>query len=515
MTTWEIIQRLLGGASFYWRKFFVFLLLCSVLTGGYWLWHGQSKTSAAYQFADLGDVGVVDQQTLDVVVTPNGHVLTQKKNLTGSLKILQDAYSGAPYAYEISFLALDSPGFFLDNFKVIIHLPEDVTPDQVAQRVYAVHGIESHREYMQDTQTMVYEASNIDAGASYTVVADLPKNILEPTPDKKFVYTLAQIPAKTYLAIAIILPLLTMIVLTVMIIRRRQDQIFYLSDKIINHPPNDVPPAIVGALMDGRVGAREIAATLIDLAQRGYLYINYHYDGTYSFGKRKSLNLEFMPELSEYERILLSKIFLPEQYKSTGDDVQMRIGRHIFSKKIAQVYLNIYNEATKRGYFIQNPMIIHLYWRYTGIVAFFFSLIGFFYTAFWGPDPKYTLFLWIGQMAASTVIIWLSGFMPVRSVTGTTVLRQWLQFKHYLTLSRRIEGGATIQDQFNKMLPYAIVFGVEPEWTRRFMSETFYKPDWYESDKQVITLEAFVEELFPMINYVGESLDKSHEPTVE
>jgi hypothetical protein len=315
--------------------------------------------------------------------------------------------------------------------------------------------------------------------------------------------------------VATLLPIITLIILFSMVIRRRQDQIFYTSRKVINRLPNQTSPAVIGALMDGKVGSREIAATIIDLASRGYLFINRHNDGTFSFGKRKSLNLESLPELHEFERILLSKIFEPNQYKSTGEDVQMRIGRHIFSKKIAQVYLNIYNEAIKLGYFAQNPVKVHLRWRYAGIGLFFLGLAGFLHAAIFILDSKFILLLWVGAMIASTVIIWLSGLMPVRSVTGTTVLRQWLQLKQYLKMSRRIDGGASIMDQFNTMLPYAIVFGVEVEWTKRFLEENFTKPEWYESEEAVVTLEAFVGGLFPIINYVGDSLDKSHEPTVE
>ncbi|MEI6039888.1 MAG: DUF2207 domain-containing protein [Candidatus Berkelbacteria bacterium] len=508
MTTWQVINQLLKNSGIYWRKLFTFLMVIAVFGGGYFLVNSQSnKTSAAFEIASVPNEGLVEDQVLDIAVTSDGHVLTETKNYSRNLKILPDKY-------EISMIVLDAPGVFIGNFKAVMHLPADVTQAQINQRVYAVHGVESHKEYMADSRTLVYEATNIDAQASFTIVADLPLGVLDAPVTKKFNYYLAQIPAQSYVVLAIILPLATLILLIFMVVRRRQDQIFYNSKKVVNLPPNDSPPAIVGALMDGKVGSREIAATLIDLARRKYLFITHHADGTFSFGKRKSLNLETLPELNEFERILLSKIFEPDKYKSTGQDVEMRIGRHIFSKKIAMVYLNIYNEATKRGYFVQNPMVIHLYWRFTGIGLLFLSLAGFFYTAIWGPEPKYLLFAWVGQMITASVIIGLSNLMPTRSVVGTTTLRQWMQFKKYLELNGRIDGGSTLEDRYNLFLPYAIVFGVEVEWTKRFMSETYAKPDWYESDTSVVTLETFAGELFPIISYIGESLDKSHEPTV-
>jgi hypothetical protein len=507
VTTWQLVKMLSKNTTVYWYKLMVFLGIVFVCYGTYFLFTAKVMTNAAYAPVTAEPGELIGDEVLDIIVTEDGHVLTETKNLSSNLKVL-------PNNYELSVLVIDKPGAYVESFKAVVHLPGNVDATQIKQRTYAVHGVESYKQYLQDPQTLVYEAKSIDPQASFTIVAELPLSILTPLVSQKTNYYLTQIPAKTYIILAVLLPLITLIVMFVMIVRRRQDQFFYKSKKIINLPPNDSPPAIAGALMDGKVGSREIAATLIDLAQRQYLFINRHQNGEFSFGKRKSLNLETLAELHEFERVLLSKIFEPDKYKSTGQDVQMRIGRHIFSKKIAQVYLNIYNEATKLGYFVQNPAVIHMYWRYAGIGMFFLSLVGFFYTAFLGPDPKYLLFSWIGQMAASAVIINLSDLMPTRSIVGTTALRQWTQFKQYLELDRRIEGGATIGQNFNRFLPYALVFGCEKAWTNRFSKETFFKPDWYESDMPVVTLEVFAEELFPLINYVGESLDDSHDPTV-
>lgn len=508
MTTWELISHLVSNTTFYWRKFFVFLLVVVTLGGGYFAWHSQNKVDASSALIASNTALNYDGQVIDIVVTDDGQVLSEQKNISSSLKILANSY-------EISALILDNPISYLSEIQVLIHLPEPVTQKDVAQRAYAVHGVGSHGEYLLDSTTLAYVAKDINPGSTYTIVAELPKNILTPPPYKQFFYKLSQYSVKSYLIAGFLIPIITFIILILMIVRRRQDQFFYLSSKVVNQIPNNLPPAVVGALMDGKVGAREIAATLIDLANRGYLFINRHENGTFSFGKRKTLNLETLPELNEFERILLSKIFEPDQYKSTGEDVQMRIGRHIFSRKIAQVYLNIYNEAIKLGYFVKNPVTVHLQWRFAGIGLFFLGLAGFFQAAIFVSDSKYILLLWVGAMIASTVIIWLSGLMPVRSVTGTAALRQWMQFKKFLSMPRPVDGGAIMLDQFNNMLAYAIVFGVEADWTRRFVNANFTKPSWYESDEMVVTLDAFVGGLFPIINWVGGSLDRSHEPTVE
>jgi hypothetical protein len=40
-------------------------------------------------------------------------------------------------------------------------------------------------------------------------------------------------------------------------------------------------------------------------------------------------------------------------------------------------------------------------------------------------------------------------------------------------------------------------------------------PSWLDSTEQIISLDQFVNHLFPLVGYVGISLDEVHEPTVD
>ena len=43
--------------------------------------------------------------------------------------------------------------------------------------------------------------------------------------------------------------------------------------KYVSEPPSDLSPGLVGALIDEKVDTKEVMATVIDLASRGYLDI--------------------------------------------------------------------------------------------------------------------------------------------------------------------------------------------------------------------------------------------------
>lgn len=505
MSTLDLIRAILHGADFYWKKFFVFCLMLFIVGGGFWYWQSQNKSEADYAFSDTPKYQSVYQDDYIINVSDKGKVTVNGKKDSKALKIYPDYY-------EVRVMALDKPGKFISNFEATINLPAPVAKDQVQQKMYAVHGVEKYSTTMSDSKTLVFTAQNVSSSATVTVAAYLPKSILKPPLTKLIVYKITNVSSQNYFIIAGILPLLTLIIMFAMVIIRRSDRI--IASRIAPNPdlPDDSPPALVGTLVDGRVSSREIAATIIDLAMRGYVYITTK-GYTFSFGQRKNLNLEKDPNLKLFERHILSKIFQPGGYRSTRDDVETRVGGHIFSRKIAEAYLEIYNEATRRGYFVQNPAVVHLRWKFAGIALSFLGLLGFIHSVFYAPDPKFTLIFWAGEVAAAAVIVKLSAMMPARSKLGSKTMANWLAFRKYLKINKPIE--PQNRDKFITYLPYALVMGVEADWAKRFLNDRFVRPDWFESIDFEITFSSFIGELYPLIGFVGTILAGSHEPTVE
>lgn len=507
MNTWQIIQEVLHGASFYWKKFFIFLLFFVLIVGGLYWYRDSYTTKAEFQFAQGPKYISIANESMTIDVKENGQVLINGKNSRKALKLYSD-YD------EISFIVLDNPGVFVNNFKITVNLPKPVKQDQIEQIIYAIHGVESYQTYMSTSKILVYEAQNIAPTATLSISARLKdKNILNPSFPKKIGYFITNIPLTGYFIFSGLIPFITLLIMLFMVLERRRDQLLYIGTPPLNQPPDMTSPALAGILIDAQMGARELAAILIDLAARGYIFIT-RKGQNFSFGKRKNVDLE-NSDLKDFEKVLLEKIFLSDDYKSTRTDVEMRVGRHIFSRKIAQVYLEIYNEATKAGYFVRNPAAVHRRFRNVGITLFLLGGLGYIYSALYSPDPKFTLFFWAGEMLAATVIIKLAGLMPTRSPFGSKMLRGWMAFRNYLKLNKEIEAGAQLTDLYIRNLPYAIVFGVEAEWTRRFLNQQFTKPSWYESEEQTMTIDSFTAGLFPLINFVGGILAKAHEPTVE
>ena len=508
MTNWEVIKELGRQAGLYRRKALFIVILAIIGLGINFWW--QRTTIADIEPQSKIPIGSIYSDRMEIEITKDAQVFVDGKKNNQVLKFYEN-YD------ELLVIVFDSPGEYISHFKAEVTLPRDVTDkekQQIRQRIYAVHGVGSNNSYMRDSKTLVYEASNISPQATLTIVAHLPKDLVSLSFFQKIKFDLQELPLGIWLYTAIILPFLTIIMMAFMLYKRHSEQIFHVGD-MVDQPPSKAPPAVVGVLVDGTIGAREIAATLIDLARRGYLNILHKGEQEFSFVIRHGGHLEDLKEITPFEKSLLSKIFLPKSYRSSVDDIEMRIGRHIFSRKIAKFYLEVYNLATMAGYFIKNPAKVHLAYKYVGIVLFFLSFVSFLLNAVVGADPKFSLVFWVGGMVAAVVIIRLAPFMPARSIKGSQELRKWLAFRKYFVSKKTLTAKAVLQNKFEEFLPYAIVMGVEVEWARRFGREPFIKPDWYESTGRVVTLETFSGQLFPLIGYVAKNLARSHEPTVE
>jgi hypothetical protein len=505
LSTWEVFKEILRGVRVDRKKFLLFLGIAALAVGAYYIWQSQNQPTADALYTE-GDTLTNTVET-NITIKPDGTVLVDNKKDNGTLRFLPD-YD------EFSLVAFDNPSQYVTSYKATIHLDKSMPAGNVRQLIYAVHGVGDSLYYAPDAKTLVYEVSDIAPGSTVTVVARFSKGMITPPIFKGIILDIEMLTVNVWLKLAIGLPSITLIILMFILYRRRSTQ-GLISKGMLSVLPDKVPPALAGVVVDGSVGAREIAATLIDLAQRGYIMIVNNGKGEFNFGKRRYVDSETPPGLSDFEKALLSKIFVPESYKSTVNDVEMRIGRHIFSRKIANFYLAIYDLATKLGYFVKNPSRVHLRYKYVGIFLFFVSFLGFFIGAVSHLDPKYALIFWAAGMIASALIIRVAPYMPTLTPLGVDRAREWLAFREYLSSPENIPGADALQDKLNQYLPYAISLGAEVEWIKRFHNEPFAVPEWYESSERAATIDDFASGLFPIIGYVSRHLAKSHDPITE
>jgi hypothetical protein len=409
---------------------------------------------------------------------------------------------------ELKYKVFDKPKTFIDQMIVRVRFATPI-PENARLQAFAVHGIESSKETRIDEHTLEYIASGIGPEASYTIAALLPPGTVEWPWWRQQLAAVATMPAWAWVSAGLALPILTALMLFVMFRSRVSSFFGGEPQAVYDQPPQALPPAIAGILVNGRISSREIASTLLDLANRGYLTVFNRGGGQFSFAKRRSWQ-----GLQSYESLLLSQMFDTKNYRSTGHDVEASVGAKLFSPEITKVYVAMYDAATAAGYFERNPGVVHQRYRITGFLLFFLGLLAFVAVLLFEIEPAYLTFIFAGVMTMALVIILAADSVPLRTRAGEAAKLQWLSFRNYLNVPVPFGYVEGTQDVYEHYLPYAVALKAESAWAKRFQQFPFKVPDWYGSVDQNVALEDFANGLYGIVGSIAHLFAHSKEPTI-
>ena len=483
------------------QQFFFFVALVGLLIGvGYISTEQTSLATGRPLQLPIGRDAVTLQ------VEDHGSVLVDQNQVRGVVRFT----SGHD---DFSYLLLDQLDHALSNLTVTLHWPRAVAPDQAQVRAIVVHtDPTTWTWHWRDSQTLIYQFEQTDPGASISLLVQLPKGVIEPSLTQRLFGTIRSLPQIVWLSFALVLPLVTFFILALIWFGQARVKRLSQTDQQRPSPPEALAPAAVSALVDGRVSARSLAATLFDLARREYLDIGRSESG-YVFTKRRRL-LEDKAALTSYETALLAKLFPAAAVQATAEDVRIRIGSSLFSRRVAEVYLGIYEDVTDRGYFHANPSQLQAGYRQAGLALFFLGVIGFGYGMTLFADAPTPLLFWVGMIVAALLIIQAGPKISNYTSTGLVHRREWLAFRNYLISSQTPTFSMQNQEDFFRYLPLAIALGVEVIWARRFLKAPFHLPSWYATEERVVRLEDFVNDIFPMVGFLARELAAVKEPTL-
>lgn len=405
---------------------------------------------------------------------------------------------------EIRFPVLSKSGQYFDNVTINLNLPKNVAY-RSEHEMFAIYGVDESNSYVKNEKTIVYTATNVSAAAEISIVAKVPKGTFNLPIERRISAAISSIDINFWLVLGVFLPILVFIYMLLFVNYQIRKQKIDFPEKETDAPPMAIPPAVVGALYRQKVSSREIAATIIDLALRGDIYI-LDRERDFAFLKNK-----FDKRLLSYEKILLSKIF-KDHLTSNKEEIDNRINDHIYSKKISATITGIYVLATRLGYFKINPQKVHLKYQMIGITSFFLGLAGFFSSLVVFKNTPFVIFFWIGMMISSLIIAVMAKKVPLRTSIGQENLSNWLAFRKYLSNKEKVPFSYDAIDLFQKYLPYAIVLDCEVAWANRFSEQNFVIPKWFVTENTASGMKGFCLSLFPIVSYVSRNLAAITEP---
>ncbi len=332
-----------------------------------------------------------------------------------------------------------------------------------------------------DAQTVRFHAVDIFANDNMTIVAGWPKGVVTETHRSVERSAAAWLLFGGSVAAAILFPLVTLIVLVRRWRRTGRDPKGRKTIVPQYDPPDKTTPAVTGTVVDEKASSKELMATIIDLAVRGYLTIEETRGGLFnkrSYIFHKTPHPRHGESLQPYEQSILDGLF--EQ----GDDVALSDLKNKFYQRVNDITKGIYDASVKVGYFSKSPMQVRInYWVTGGVLVAagvgLGSLLPSFAVPSDGISAVTTLGLPLGIGVSGVITALFGKAMPSRTPKGVAA-KEWAQgFKLYLTTAERYRVRAMTPETFERMLPYAMVFGVEKEWAKSFEGILTQPPSWY------------------------------------
>jgi uncharacterized membrane protein YgcG len=247
---------------------------------------------------------------------------------------------------------------------------------------------------------------------------------------------------------------------------------------VVNYePPVLLSPAEVGTLIDERVDQRDISAVIIDLAARGYLKIEEVASNSwFSSGlDHRFKRLKPADDLKPFESKLHSKLF------DGKDSVLMSDLATKFYPVISEVKTDLYQGLSQGGYFDGNPRTVRGTFLGLSVLALALALGLCALIQFWMIGQVFVVPIVIAAVLSAIVVVITSSVMPRKTRKGRIAWEQIAGLEEYI---RRAEvDDIQAQDRrgiFERLLPYAIIFGLSDRWAKAFAGLYTQPPDWYQ-----------------------------------
>jgi uncharacterized membrane protein len=248
-------------------------------------------------------------------------------------------------------------------------------------------------------------------------------------------------------------------------------------------PPNQLTPGEAGTLVDDSANMRDITASIVDLAVRGYMVIEeVQKDRMLGLMHEKDYNFILQKDRSQWsalkthEQALLDGFFT---MGTAGETISMDRLQNRFYKTLPVMRSGIFDSLVSQGFYKRRPDSVRSTYIGAGVVVGVLMIWG-------GGAMARTLgiaplpFI-AGGIISALVICAFGWFMPAHTEQGTRALEGVLGFEDFLNHVEADRFNRTIKtpQMFEKFLPFAMAFGVEKNWSKAFDGIMTQPPGWY------------------------------------
>ncbi len=374
--------------------------------------------------------------------------------------------------------------------KATVYLPDGVTATQSA----CYYGINGSPSRCENTSSSTYSFASprvLNPGEGLTVAVGFPKGTIPvySTLDNLFNSWHQYIDW----IIAIFLPLIVFVLMFMHWRKVGRDP----KDRNTIIPEYDVPdgltPFEVSCIINQKIRSTDISAEIVYLATKGYLKVRYVKDKMIFF-TISDYEIELLKDYSdlpnEFDKKLLDGIFYITN--SPGSKVKLSDLKNKFYKNIPDISDAVVDSMLTKGYYsnlkksaaasnsiasIGLPILLRVFGPI--LIVLIFGLTG---STILSSNPL----LFVGSIILTVVIaIFFTNIMPAKTEKGVLTKDYILGLKLYLQIAEKDRlnfhnAPEKRPEIFEKLLPYAMVLGVNEAWAKEFQDIYTTPPTWYE-----------------------------------
>lgn len=387
-----------------------------------------------------------------------------------------------------------------------VTLPENsFTKDKLQIRLLTNDG-NNLKSAIIDSRTFTFSGTDLGANSNFTVVCGWPMGLIQgPTLAEREAAAKQKAEedrlAAVWLAIGVVvnllLPVITLVVMFSIWFKKGRDEGAKRSIAPEFAPPTKgFLPAQVETLVKEQSSVTAIIATIVDLARQGYLKI-FEEQTKILFFKNTDYRLERLSKkdsgLAGFEKDVLESVFGAKQSVKIADlrnkfykdipGIVSAIDESVYAKY--KLFANESPKKVRKKYYLWGALVVGI-----GVLSFMLT--------------------WGSVIACGFIIMGFGRYMGKRTLEGRVERDKWLGFKLYLAKTDRFGYSENVtQEVFEEYLPFAIIFGVQDAWAKRFADLKFEQPDWYSGSTPYFSAYLFTSNLNSMLTTTTQSISTS------
>ncbi|HIQ04677.1 MAG TPA: DUF2207 domain-containing protein, partial [Anaerolineae bacterium] len=244
-------------------------------------------------------------------------------------------------------------------------------------------------------------------------------------------------------------------------------------------PPTDLPAGVAGTLLDEQADMEDIVASIVDLARRGVIMIAEEKKPTTVLGLGGGKDFIYRlvgstENLRPFEKTLIKTLF------NGHEERRLSQLKNKFYKVIPRIKKELYQEVVDEGFFPASPERVRSRYGILGVALLVLTgILAFCLIPVLSTYTNYAICPALGVGMTAFGLMILARWMPRKTQKGSEAAARWQAFKRYLQNIEKYENLEEAKEIFDKYLPYAIAFGIEKEYVRKFAAVQAPAPQWY------------------------------------